>query len=348
MAILNENDFIDVTETVEKLDMEGPNFNKKYFESGSSTRLVEYVNRSTNVQVTFTGCVFSNLIWIKQSIRGKVLFYRCLFKGGKTTFEQTEFRQDVSFEECVFADTVSFDNTVFKENVSFKGIHSMGNEHSAFLFRGDIIEQESRPAYNHTLNFSDAVFENNAVFNYRQFDKCTLFNRVAFKHYFFFADTALGHKTSFENVTFPCVEDWEHNPSLEQSNLIRCFENLIPCLEKANQRCFKTHVEQILKGLEEKMYNNWEQNDEDSLVRSENEFVSVKYIMSKTGWETRTLSSYASKFPHYFEMKGTGKSRTYRWSKIQEFLNAPVEEKRNHQRAPDPSKNKKKGCKYAA
>lgn len=348
MAILNENDFIDVTETVEKLDIEGPNFNKKYFESGSSSRLVEYVNRSTNVQVTFTGCVFSNLIWIKQSIRGKVLFYRCLFKGGETTFEQTEFRQNVSFEECVFADTVSFDNTVFKRNVSFKGIHSIGNEHSAFLFRGDTMEQESRPAYNHTLDFSNAVFENDVVFNYRQFDKCTLFNRVAFKHYFYFADTNLGHKTLFDDVRFSCVEDWEHTPSLEHSKLIRCFENLIPCLEKANQRCFKTHVEKILKGLAKKTNNDWEQTENDSVVKPENEFVSVEYILSKNRWEKRTLSSFASKYPYYFEVNGTGKSRTYRWSKIQEFKNAPAEEKRRHLRASDPSKNKKKGCKYAA
>lgn len=349
MAILNENDFIDVTETVEKLDIEGPNFNKKYFESGSSSRLVEYINqRGPNTPVSFSNCVLSNLKWMEKRILGKVNFRNCLFKGGETSFEKSTFNHDVSFDRCVFSDTVSFDNTVFVANASFKEIHTVGDAKSAFLFRGNTIQRELHPAYNYSLDFSSAVFENNAVFNYRHFNKCTSFTGADFKYYFFFLDADLGFKTIFENVTFSCVEDLKHNPTLERPCLIRCFENFLTCLENANHRCFKQHIEQILYGLAKQAYENWDNdgNKRDKNIDPENEFVTVRYIMGKNGWEARTLSAYASKYPYYFEVSGSGKNRKYRWSKIQEFLDASPEEKAKHLRSADPNKNKKKGCKY--
>lgn len=327
-----------INQTVKNIHTCGDIIDEKFFGGDQSQQLRDYVNHHPNLSFTFRNCRFSNLKWNNTTIRNQVSFINCLFEGGETTFENTTFDNNVSFDNCIFSGTTNFDNAKFYRNASFKSIHSLGDTESAFLFRGNAIKTIERPSYQHSLNFSNAVFENQAVFNYRQFDKMTYFNNVEFRNYFFFAGADFGYKTFFEQTQYKFYQQMHQNSNFRKEWIVRCFENLIQCLKKSGLEHYAVELNRIIDGLLKNPLPAPENTDE---------FVSVQFILEKTKWEKGTLSTYTRRYPYYFEKRGTGYDRKYKWNKIQEFLNASSEEKHQHEEQPEPNKNKKKGYKYA-
>ncbi len=163
---------------------------------------IAYRNATIIGNIDFTNSGDVSLITknlMKSYVNSAVVFYDCTFKGKVFSFKRnknfntvTNFNKSISFINCTFQDTVdftssdfngtvNFSNSFFQQFVSFKsaffGIHGL-------IFTKTHFIKYSKFNMMHVFgncNFSDAVFDENVLFQLSEFDNAVYFNAAKFQ-----------------------------------------------------------------------------------------------------------------------------------------------------------------------